>query len=91
MRLPQRNWRLIHHAYCGMSIPHGEFHHADRDDARAAAARLLRRRRRQGYPVSILEAGKSWEIGEPDDCMMVPDESGVLQLHTPSVPDNDDC
>jgi hypothetical protein len=38
---------LTHAAYCGMSIPHGEFE--TRDEARTAAARIIRRRRRQGH------------------------------------------
>jgi hypothetical protein len=69
---------LTHAAYCGMSIPHGEFE--TRDEARTAAARIIRRRRRQGFPVTTLDRGERWEIEEPDDCFMVPDQCGVLSL-----------
>ena len=55
----------------------------EREDARADCAAALRRARRNGYPVATLEIGREWEIQEPDDCMMVPDECGVLRLsHT---------
>ncbi len=78
MRALNTHWRLIHAAYCGMSIPQGEFE--DRADARSAAAQLIRLRRREGYPVSMLNRGWRWEIEEPENCMLVPDECGVLML-----------
>lgn len=43
-------------------------------------ARQLRRYRRNGYPVSILARGQEWEIGEPEGCMMVPDDCGTLAI-----------
>lgn len=80
------SYTLVLHAYCGMSFPHGD-PGMDRDDARQEAARLLRRRRRQGYPVTTHLRGQEWEIMEPEDCLMVPDECGTLLL---SAPENDD-
>ena len=71
------SYRLVHHAYCGMPVPIEE---GDMQDCRTAAARLLMRRRRQGFPVTTLEIGERWEIMEPEDCMMVPDQCGVLTL-----------
>jgi hypothetical protein len=72
------SFSLSHAAYCGMRVPHGEFE--TRDDARAAVARIIRRRRRQGFPVTTLKPGEQWEIQEPEDCFMVPDQCGVLAL-----------
>lgn len=72
-------------AYCGMSsmkIAEGE-----ESAVRKAAANLLRRRRNQDFPVWCLDKGNKWEIGEPEDCMMVPDTSGILKI-TEEVDDN---
>jgi hypothetical protein len=81
MRCPNK-YRLVHHAYCGMDVPYGEFE--DRAEARSEAAKLVQLRRREGYPVTTLERGRQWEIQEPENCMMVPDECGVLALHKPT-------
>ena len=70
-------FRLVNHAYCGMSIPIKE---GDRDDVRSAAARYLRRLRREGFPVAVMTKGQEWEIQEPEDCVMVPDECGMVTL-----------
>ena len=56
---------------------------------RKAAANLLRRRRNQDFPVWCLNKGNKWEIGEPEDCMMVPDTSGILKI-TEEVVDEED-
>jgi hypothetical protein len=71
------NYELIHLAYCGMPTPYGT---GERADMRDLAARKLRLRRRQGFPVTTLEIGERWEIMEPEDCMMVPDQCGVMVL-----------
>jgi hypothetical protein len=66
------------HAYCGMAVPIETTE--DLAEARAAAARYLRRQRRADYPVTTLRRGRAWEVQEPEDCILVPDDSGVLVL-----------
>lgn len=65
-------------AYCGMTMKIAE---GDSDTVRKAAAKLLRRRRNNDFPVWCLEKGTKWEVGEPEDCMMVPDDSGILRIN----------
>lgn len=48
-------------------------------EARDYVARKLRRARR-GYRVTTLVLGKSWEVLEPYDCLMVPDACGTWDL-----------
>lgn len=64
-------------AYCGM-VTRNEQCETDQQ-ARFVAARILKHRRRK-YGCTTLEKGKSWEVLEPDDCMMVPDACGVLHI-----------
>lgn len=73
-------------AYCGMSMKIAE---GEETAVRKAAANLLRRRRNQDFPVWCLNKGNKWEIGEPEDCMMVPDTSGILKI-TEEVVDEED-
>lgn len=65
-------------AYCGMSVPMCETN--DRDEARKAAADALWTARRAGLHPTINLRGKWWEINEPADCAMVPDNCGQLFL-----------
>ena len=65
-------------AYCGMSMKIAE---GDYETVRHAAAKILRRRKNNDFPVWCLEKGKKWEIGEPEDCMIVPDDSGILKIN----------
>src|SRR5579864_5248574 len=76
-------FRLVNHAYCGMSIPIKE---GAKDDVRSAAARYLRRLRREGFPVVTMESGREWEIQEPEDSVLVPDECGLLTIRAIPVP-----
>lgn len=64
--------------FCGLSMLPRVLD--DRAEARDYAAELLRRRRRQGFPVSILNVGQSWEVGEPEGAAMVPDQCGTIEL-----------
>ena len=71
------SYKLRFVAYCGMGYTIGEYE--TRDDARSAAADRLRSLRRE-YAVTTLTQGTSWEILEPDDAVLVPDECGTLSL-----------
>jgi hypothetical protein len=79
-------YRVVLLAYCGMTFPHGD-PGMDRDEARQEVARLIRRRRREGFPVTTHTRGSTWEVMEPEDTMMVPDECGTLLL---IIPENHD-
>lgn len=70
--------QVILYAYCGMPIPYGQG--LDTQNARKLAARVIRKRRKQEFPVTTLESGKQWEIEEPRDCFLVPDEAGILVI-----------
>lgn len=69
---------VAHHAYCGMTVPHGEYDTLP--SARVKIAAILRRRRRQGFPIAVLTRGREWEVQEPDGALMVPDQCGILTL-----------
>lgn len=72
---------LTHYAYCGMHVPIIDtYDRAEREEARSRAARRLRSMRQQGYPVVTLERGRKWEVQEPEDCVLVPVECGILSL-----------
>ena len=64
--------------YCGLSMPRHEFDNAA--DARAYAAERIRIARDKGREVTTDKPGRSWEFLAPDDCMMIPDDAGMLVL-----------
>jgi hypothetical protein len=82
--LPTGTYRVRFSAYCGLSYEMGE--QLSRDEARDTIARLLRRRRRTGHPVSILESGTEYEIGEPEDCALIPDTAGLAWIEPETAP-----
>jgi hypothetical protein len=71
-------YRVVHHAYCGMTIPLGEGM-----SYRQAQARIKRRiawfKKEIGGPVTYLGPGH-YELEEPEDCAMVPDDCGTLAI-----------
>lgn len=73
-------------AYCGMTFRHGEYD--DEQDARDRVARRLRTIRKWGGSFTVLGAGM-WEIHEPEDCMMVPDWTGILRMDWEDEEDDD--
>lgn len=74
-------YTVTHHAYCGMAVPIvGERDESTREEARTTAARRIRSLRREGYPVVVLERGERWEVQEPEDSVLVPDDCGILSL-----------
>lgn len=64
-------------AYCGMVDTEEKDCGAD---ARDHVAAYLRSMRRKGFPVTTLKRGAEWEVLEPEDCAMVPDECGTVSL-----------
>jgi len=76
--LPPLEWSVSFHAWSGCSPSPHSF--KDRADARREVAETLRARRTTGHPVSILERGARWEVLEPEDCALVPDTCGTLEL-----------
>lgn len=71
-------YSLTNHAYCGMSSVPREFE--DLADVRKAAAARLRYLRNEGFPIETLTKGQEWEIQEPEDAVMVPDQCGMLVI-----------
>jgi hypothetical protein len=70
-------YHVSHNAYCGMQTL--SRYVDDESEARQIVADRLSRLRRK-YPVQTLTKGKTWEILEPADCVMVPDACGVISL-----------
>jgi hypothetical protein len=66
-------------AFCGMSYDLCETQDTEAE-ALAVAVRFLRRKRRQGYAFAVLTPGCEWELGEPEDCAMVPDDAGIVAI-----------
>ena len=64
-------------AYCGMTLPHGEYD--SEADARERVQRRIAFAEKFGAEVIQLDP-QTWEICEPDDCMLVPDWCGVLHM-----------
>ena len=73
-------------SYCGMSMKIAE---GDFEDIRKMAAKIIRSRRNNDFPVYCLEKGNKWEVGEPEGCMMIPDDSGILKI-TEEVDEEED-
>lgn len=74
----QDTFRLTLHGYCGMPIPIVD--EGTMEECRITAARIMRRLRTEGFPVVTLEKGAEWEVQEPEDSCMVPDDCGILHL-----------
>lgn len=77
-------WKVTHYAYCGMSIPLGDFT-SHKEAMERVRARLRWFKRRICGEVMSLAKGREWELCEPDDCMMVPDACGILKIEKERV------
>lgn len=71
-------YKVRHVGHCGMET-HSEFFEIA-EEARQDAAEFIRSMRQDGFPVTTLEQGQKWEILEPEDCSMVPDQCGILWI-----------
>ncbi len=80
-------FRVVLHAYCGMRQTLAECE--TYADARAEVARILRAARNDAQPVSTIGRGVMWELEEPDDCAMVPDNAGTLLIRYPAHEDEE--
>ena len=71
-------YRVTHYAYCGMSIPLGiGYTHYE------ARQRFERRIKwfQKVFDGEVLREGlNKAELSEPDNCMLVPDECGILRI-----------
>lgn len=77
----REEYRAVFHAHCGITWDLDD--DDDRTTVRNSVAAYLREKRREGRTVNVLEPGERWEIEEPDDCIMIPDDAGTLVLrHT---------
>lgn len=65
------------HGYCGMTLSHGEFE--ELEEAQERIQKRLKYLEAQGCEITRLDAYK-WEVGEPEDCWMVPDFCGYLVI-----------
>ena len=66
------------HSYCGMSNRIATCE--DETEARLEALAIILARRLDGYTVTTLQRGAEWEVLEPDDSIMVPDDCGILHI-----------
>ena len=59
----------------------------------AASRRLRRHRNAMGYPVTVLERGRKWELETGEDAVGISDHEGILAIEEvpePDPPDDDD-
>ena len=56
-----------------------------KSEAREIVAKRLKSYRNQDYPVITLTSGYEWEICEPEDCFLVPDDCGILTIQERDV------
>lgn len=72
-------YRIKHISHCGM-LTFSE-RADDEAEVRALAANLIKKFRRKGLVVTTLDSGEEWEVLEPQDCVMVPDDCGVIRVY----------
>ena len=65
------------YAYCGMVFEHGEFE--DYDDALKRVESRIEWLKTLGSETEKIGADR-WEVGEPENCNMVPDFCGTLVI-----------
>lgn len=82
-------FRVVLFAYCGMRQTIAECE--DYADARREAAAAIREARASGQHVDTLVRHQEWELCEPDDCALVPDNAGTLAIRYPSHTCDEDC
>lgn len=78
--LPAERWTLHAYSWNGCHGIPEDFE--SEDDARARVAERIRELVRDGFPVSMRERGRKWEVLEPEGCALVPDECGELVLES---------
>lgn len=78
------SYKLTMYAHCGMPVPILEG--VSLEEAQARAKRYVQKRADDDYEVDELEPGLQWELTEPSDSFMVPDDAGILAIEP--EPDN---
>jgi hypothetical protein len=81
-------FELVTHAFCGMTIPHGEYE--DEEVARRKTAELLVLRLNQGFNVRTLVKDQRWEVTDPDNAIAASDKSGIIAL-SEKAPEGPQC
>lgn len=76
-------------SFTGLS--HRPVKYEDETDLRCDIADRLRRLRRRGFACRALTRGWEWEIGEPEDSVMVPDAAGILWVTERREDENNSC
>lgn len=74
---PVATYEVTTFAYCGMTIPHGVYD--EYDEALARVTRRIEMLKEKGCDVHQISP-HSWEVGEPENCNMVPDFCGTLSI-----------
>lgn len=71
-------YRITHTAYCGMTIPRGEYE--TKADAHTKMRRIAKfYAERYGCPITW-RGPQNIEIEEPENCIMVPDFCGTTMM-----------
>lgn len=81
---PEFAYIVKHIAYCGMSHIVDEFE--TREEALARAKKRVAWCEAHGLPVDVITEDEEWEIREPEDCLMVPDQCGLLVIRCVEKP-----
>lgn len=75
-------YRVTTYGYCGMSIPHGDGY--TYQEARERVKRRIAYLAKEGVTVERLSPNR-FEALEPEDCMMVPDYCGIIEIERESA------
>lgn len=70
-------YQVRHVGYCGMETYCED--HETMEEARQDAAKFIKRMRKKEFQVTNIDTNK-WEVLEPDDCSMIPDQCGILWI-----------
>lgn len=76
-----RQYRIRFNAHCGMPYNiAGDL--ASIQDARNIVAIQLRQYRNDGYEVNVIKSGVEWELTEPENAFIVPDDAGFMTIQS---------
>lgn len=81
--LPADTWQVTMYAHCGMKVPIADG--LSELDALERVLRYVDRRVKRGYEATELGPGR-FELTEPEDSMLVPDDAGIIAAERDTVP-----